>query len=126
MTNITYIIIALWFLESSCGKNFKHPDPNCVGHLGIKPIVVEDANRIIGTKKFKFSDRGNREKSFEIARIMFNHYANPDWDLGDFFLLWRCGYKGMNNPTSEQLDYATHGIEVYHQIVRGIKLRDLK
>lgn len=127
MISVVYIVICLWFLESSCGKNFNHPDPTCVGHLGIKPIAVKDANRIIcNSRKFHLEDRLDREKSFEMATIILNNYIRPSWTIKDCFLLWRCGRKDMRNPTEKQIAYAEHGERLYYQLKKGVRLEDLE
>ena len=58
-------------------------DPNAVGDGGravglyqIHPVYVEDVNRIIGTQKYRLSDRANPITSAKMVRIYLSHYGN--------------------------------------------------
>lgn len=60
---------------------------NDVGVLQITPIMINDANRIIGEPRYDLYDRTDRDKSIEIFNIIQNHY-NPDHDLHFALKIW--------------------------------------
>lgn len=60
---------------------------NDVGVLQITPIMVEDANRIVGEERYTLDDRTDRDKSIEIFNIIQNHY-NPDHDMHYALKIW--------------------------------------
>lgn len=60
---------------------------NDVGVLQITPIMLEDANRILGEERYTLDDRTDRDKSIEIFNIIQNHY-NPDHDMHYALKIW--------------------------------------
>jgi len=56
-------------------------DSNAVGADGeagpyqIRPIFVDDANKIVGKRAFSYGDRFSKEKSKEMMRIYWRFYA---------------------------------------------------
>lgn len=50
-------------------------DGRAIGCLQIWKIYVDDVNRILKQNKYTYSDRYNRAKSFEMARIVLRHYC---------------------------------------------------
>lgn len=60
---------------------------NDVGVLQITPIMLEDANRIVGEERYTLDDRTDRDKSIEIFNIIQNHY-NPDHDMHYALKIW--------------------------------------
>jgi hypothetical protein len=63
------------------------------GHLQILKILVDDANKIVGEKRFTYADRFSRAKAEEIFDIIQNKY-NPERDIETAIRLWNggCGY----------------------------------
>lgn len=51
-----------------------------VGVLQITKIFVDDVNRILGYKKFKYVDRWNKNKSIDMYYIVQRYY-NPTYDF---------------------------------------------
>ncbi len=60
--------------DSAVGKN------NDVGVLQITPIYVEEANRILGERKYTLDDRLDRYKSIEMFTVI-NEKHNPEKSL---------------------------------------------
>lgn len=60
---------------------------NCVGWLQISPIMVREANRLIGEDYFDTSDRWNRLNSYLIFQIIMERY-NPSLSLRKACKLW--------------------------------------
>lgn len=69
------LILALILVESS-GNNLA-VNGDCWGCLQIRPIYVEDVNRIAGTR-FTHADAFDRQKSIQMFRIYTSHYATPE------------------------------------------------
>lgn len=67
---------------SNCGKY--------VGILQISKILVDDCNRIIGKKKYKYEHRYNKQASIEMFYIIQNYY-NPSWDIEKAIRIWNGG-----------------------------------
>lgn len=124
--NLSIVILSLWFLESSCGKHLNHPDGDSLGHLGQKKIFVDDVNRILGYDYYKYEDRMDKIKSFEMAEVWLYHYLPSDWNLTQAFSYWRSGKSGSKHMNLKEMQYVTHGISVYSQIMGGTNLENLK
>lgn len=60
---------------------------NDVGVLQITPIMVKEANRILGEDAYSLDDRYSREKSVEMFNIVQNHH-NPDKDVMEALRIW--------------------------------------
>jgi hypothetical protein len=93
MTNFLAIVSALLVVESSNGKQL-NPKQDAVGYLGIKKVTVDDCNRILKHKHFKYSDRQNLEQSILMCHVILSHYLPLDYTLKDVALLWKAGAKG--------------------------------
>lgn len=60
---------------------------NDVGRLQITPVLVKDANRILGYDKYSLDDRKDADKSTEIWNVIQDHY-NPSHDLHLALKIW--------------------------------------
>jgi hypothetical protein len=76
-----------------------------VGALQIRPIMVREVNRILKIKKsekrFKMSDRWDREKTIEMFLIWKNHH-HPDGDFEKIARNWNGGPKGFKSSRTEK------------------------
>ena len=79
-------IEALIHVESK-GDSTAVGSRNDVGVLQITPIMLEDANLIVGEERYTLDDRTDRDKSIEIFNIIQNHY-NPDHDMHYALKIW--------------------------------------
>jgi hypothetical protein len=61
-----------------------------IGVLQIRPIIVEDCNRILEMEIFKLEDRLDSLKSVEMFNIIQDHY-NPQHDYHWALKLWNSG-----------------------------------
>lgn len=61
-----------------------------VGVLQIRPIIVEDCNRILKNEGFTLEDRLDSLKSVEMFNIIQDHY-NPQHDYHWALKLWNSG-----------------------------------
>ena len=61
-----------------------------IGVLQIRPIIVEDCNRILGYERFTLTDRLDSLKSVGMFNIIQDHY-NPQHDYHWALKLWNSG-----------------------------------
>lgn len=69
------LIAAIIQVESSGNDRAIGDKGTAVGPLQIRPILVDDVNRIVGEKRFTLTDRTDRAKSIEMFRIYSRHYS---------------------------------------------------
>lgn len=60
---------------------------NDVGYLQITPVIIEDANRILGYEEYCLGDRYDKFRSIEIFDVIQNHY-NPEHDKAKALAIW--------------------------------------
>lgn len=72
--NMEKLILAIEKVESGGKVDAVGDGGRAVGCLQIWPIMVDEVNRIAGTK-YTLKDRLSRQKSFEMARIYLNKYG---------------------------------------------------
>ena len=118
--NIAALIAVIWSLESSFGMNTNHPDPACHGHLGISNITIRDLNERRAEKgifkKWTEADAMDISKSFEMAKEHISNYRQKSWTAKEILLFWKCGIKGMGNPSKEEEYYAEQGVWLFKNI----------
>ena len=112
MKEILLIIIPLLMgVESNYDVNAINISENAVGILQIRPILVDDVNRIINKDyHFKYKDRYDVQKSVEMCANYLMHYHNkyvtynPNTEMSDYEIcarLWNGGYEGLKrNPNA--------------------------
>ena len=69
------LLHALKLAESGYKSDAIGDNGKAVGILQLHKVYVDDANRIIGYKKYSYSDRYDACKSEEITRIVLTHYG---------------------------------------------------
>lgn len=72
-------ILALAWVESRWDTRAEGPT-NDLGWLQITPIMVKDANRIVGYDKYTLEDRLDKDKSIEMFNVIQDEY-NPGHDI---------------------------------------------
>lgn len=90
--NLECFINAIIFVETR-GSNVHNPKENAIGYLQIRPVMVQDVNRIVGYNKFKHSDAWDKNKSIEMFKI-YQDYYNPNWDWEKGARIWNGGPTG--------------------------------
>jgi len=76
-----------------------------IGALQIRPIMVREVNRILkiqkSDKRFKMSDRWDRNKTIEMFLIWKEfHHSNDDFET--IARNWNGGPRGYKNPRTEK------------------------
>jgi len=57
-----------------------HMDVPSIGVLQIRPIMVNEVNRILGKEVYTLKDRASREKSIEMFEVWKNHHHKNSSD----------------------------------------------
>jgi hypothetical protein len=82
---------AIYKQESNCGKDtINELDRESQGYFQIRKELVDDVNRILGTKRFEYKDRFDYKESV----LMFFYYTDyyvPSWDYEQVAKNWGCG-----------------------------------
>lgn len=114
-TNWETLIKAISAVESTNNPNAVSKNGQHVGILQISPCVVDECNRICGSKKFKYSDRKSKEKSIEMFNIYQSKF-NPAKNLEKALRVWNGGpgytIKGTNG-------YVRRVMKKYYELIRG-------
>lgn len=94
------VIEAISYIESRYNPNAVSPCGQWVGYLQISQVMVQECNRIVGYKKYNYSDRYNKEKSIEMF-YLFQNYYNPQGNIEKGIRMWNGGpnftYNGTNH-----------------------------
>ena len=69
------LLYALKMAESGCKSNAIGDRGKAVGILQLHKVYVDDANRIVGYKRYNYNDRYDVRKSEEMTRIVLTHYG---------------------------------------------------
>ena len=98
------LISAIEWVESRGNATAEGEDDE-VGILQIRPIMVEEVNRIVGRQRFTLDDRLDPEKSREMFWIYTDHWNLKRHDHSDEGIArrWNGGPNGHNNTNT--LDY---------------------
>jgi hypothetical protein len=72
---LNILLCAMMIVESGGNPLAFNVKEDAVGVLQIRPIMVEDVNRIAGKVIFTLEDRKDVVKSFQMAHIYFAHYC---------------------------------------------------
>lgn len=78
---------AFAYVESKNNPKAVNKNTKATGVLQIMPVMIEEANRLAGYKKYKLSDRTNKKKSFELFHFIMQH-KNPEYDIALACYIW--------------------------------------
>lgn len=69
------LLYALKMAESACKSDAIGDNGKAVGILQLHKVYVDDANRIVGYKKYSYNDRYDVRRAEEMTRIVLTHYG---------------------------------------------------
>lgn len=72
---------------------------DAVGIVQVRPIMVADANRILGRSKYNLADRLDVQKSWEMFRLVVRYYY-PSGTPEQWARTWNGGPKGSSRPAT--------------------------
>lgn len=97
-SDLDRLISAMIMVESNNNDGAYNRRENAVGCLQIRPVMLNDCNRILELNgldyRYSLSDRWDREKSIEMFYVIYNHY-NPSGSLEQVARVWNGGPSGM-------------------------------
>lgn len=102
------LVRAFASIESSNNTNARNKSSGASGIIQIMPIMVKEANRLVGYEKYTLQDRFSKEKSFEIFHLIMKH-KNPEYDIAKACFIW--------NPNGKT-DYTKRVEEVYNELIK--------
>jgi len=85
-----YLLEAVLFVESAHNPKAFNEKENAAGIAQLRPIMIAEANEIVGYKKYSLKDRWNVRKSIEIWYVI-QDYHNPSYDPITACLMWNAG-----------------------------------
>jgi hypothetical protein len=88
---------------------------DAVGILQIRPVMVREANRIVGFDKYSLQDRTNTRKSIQLWYDV-QDYWNPEYEFVKACKLWNAG-----DTASLSLDALQYTIKVITQYDKAKK-----
>lgn len=105
-TNI--LLSAMMMVESGGNPLAVNQKEDAVGPLQIRPIMLEDINRILSSDLYTLDDRYSVILSFQMAELFFTHYTThhklytgEDTTPEMLARWWNGGYQGwLNNPSA--------------------------
>ena len=115
---MTDLILALEKVESNCNEFAYNESEKALGSLQIRPIMVDDYNRIYGTE-FKHEQMKSRSTSHLVAIGIFHHYGKYIKRDGEkttakhLAFIWNGGgsaWKRVDNPKRDQKQ---NNLEIY-------------
>ena len=71
------LIDAVIHVESRGNINAHNVGEDAVGVLQIRPIMVQEVNRVLGVDKYTLMDRWNKQKSIEMFNVIRQNTPNP-------------------------------------------------
>lgn len=90
---------ALFYVEASFDYRKYNEKEEAAGILQIRPIMIEDVNRIMGYEKYTLDDRWSIVKSKEIF-LDYQQYYNPDMDYEIAARCWNGGPNGHKKSST--------------------------
>ena len=106
------LINAIAHVESKHNEKLVSKNHTHVGLLQISKITVDECNRIIGRKKYRYDDRFNREKSIEMF-IVIQKFYNKTNNIERAIRLWNGGPNASKSKTEK---YYRKVIKVYNRL----------
>jgi len=109
------VLLVFFLQESNLDTLAYNKTEEALGILQIRPVMLEDANRILGEEKFKLEDRLCVEKSVEMFWIIQNYY-NPNLDLELAAHIWNGGPAKIKSRWKFTEKYRNEIIEKFNNI----------
>lgn len=104
MIALTNLLVALVMVESAGAAHPARGDGGrAIGPLQIHRVAVDDANRILGVRRFRWEDCERLEPSLEVATVLLTYYGerlpNPATER-DLARIWNGGPDGWRQRST--------------------------
>lgn len=97
------LIAKIGRVESSNGIDLVGDNGKAIGYLQIHKIMVDEVNRILGSEKYSYEDRWDKEKSIDMFKVYQSHY-NPEQNHEIACRIWNGGPKARFNKYKKITD----------------------
>ena len=97
------LITKIGKVESSDGTDLIGDNGRAIGYLQMHTIMVDEINRILGSKTYSYEDRWDREKSIEMFNV-YQSYYNPGQNHEIACRIWNGGPKARFNKYKKITD----------------------
>lgn len=122
LNQMARMISAIEWCESRQNRLAYNANENAAGILQIRPIMIAEANRLLGWEKYTLSDRFDVKKSRELFILIQTNKLNGPYNLDSLAHVWNCGSNdaGKLKKTRDYRDrvrraYKLAGEESYQQ-----------
>jgi len=113
--NDARLLASIGMVESSHRENAYNRSTDAVGFYQIRPIYVQDVNRILGHEHYSLADRWDGQKSTEMVIIYFRHYGRG-MSYRELAALHYAGPRGAELlKTSKQVQIYVNKVMSYYQ-----------
>jgi hypothetical protein len=86
-------------VESGNDPNAYNQREDAAGIAQIRPIMIRDANRIIGREKWTLADRWDPKQSFQVFSLIVRYYR-PNGGPQQWARIWNGGPHGDTKPAT--------------------------
>lgn len=91
LNQMARMIAAIEWCESRQNRLAYNINENAAGILQIRPVMIAEANRLIGWEKYTLSDRFDVRKSRELFILIQTSKLNDPYNLDSLAHVWNCG-----------------------------------
>ena len=97
--SMDYFISSLIWVESRGNDSAYCYSERAAGCLQIRPIMVSEINRIVGSDEYSLADRWDRECSIEMFKIYVDYYNLYTYE--EMARCWNGGPRGISKSSTE-------------------------
>jgi hypothetical protein len=97
---IMSLVDAVMTIESNKNPMAYNVSEKAAGCLQIRPVMLDEINRVIGYNKYSYSDRWDKNKSIQMF-IDYQNWRNPNWNFEMAARTWNGGHWGMNKAATK-------------------------
>jgi len=125
--NSLFLLLSAMIIVESGGNNAAYnPDEEAAGCLQIRPIFVQDINRILGRAEFTLDDRWDERRSRRMAIIYWTHYAAEERlgrppTIEDLARIHNSGPDGWRDEPQWFVHYRKYSLQKAEQKIRNSK-----
>ena len=123
----TQLLIAV---ESGGNPKAFNERENAAGILQIRPIMVQEVNRITGHECYSLEDRWVPQRSVDMAEIYFHYHAQRlgrPLTISECALLWCAGGNALEQPRTPAMGAYLNAVERKAlELLRYVELDEFK
>ena len=93
-------LTVIFFLEGA-QSDYIHPASGARGMYQLKPIAVQEANRILRRDVFAYADASNKYKAQAMAVLILSHHRGWFASTEEYLRVWNAGSVGARQGRGE-------------------------